>query len=150
MPFAHTRALHKNREKTGYCFVMLSGILFGTMPLLTKTAFSYGWNAYTAAFGRFFFGAIISLLAAVILPGTSLRLERKQLQKILPLSLIYAANPVLLYNSYRYVSSGLASTLQFTYPVIVMLMMALLFHSRPQKKQIVCVVLCALGILLLY
>ena len=118
--------------------------------LLTKTAFSYGWNAYTAAFGRFFFGAIISILAAAILPGTSLRLGRKQLQKLLPLSLIYAANPVLLYHSYRYVSSGLASTLHFTYPVIVMLMMALLFHSRPQKKQIVCVILCALGILLLY
>ena len=45
-------------EAEGVICALISGILFGTMPLMAKTAYSLGSNAYTVAFGRFFTGAV--------------------------------------------------------------------------------------------
>ena len=50
--------------------VILSAVLFGTMPLMAKRAFALGSNAYTTAFGRFVTVAVIAglvILLAVIL-----------------------------------------------------------------------------------
>ena len=130
--------------------VILSAILFGTMPLMAKRAFALGSNAYTTAFGRFATGAVIAGLVILLHPKQTIRFSKKQFRALLLLSLFYAATPVLLYSSYQSIDSGLASTLHFTYPVAVMLLSALLFRERVGKRELVCAVLCMAGILLLY
>lgn len=130
--------------------VILSAVLFGTMPLMAKSAFALGSNAYTTAFGRFASGALVAFLLIVILPKQTLRIGLAQFRSLTVLSLFYATTPVLLYSSYQSIDSGLASTLHFTYPVAVMLLSALLFHERIGKKELLCAVLCMGGILLLY
>lgn len=130
--------------------VILSAVLFGTMPLMAKSAFALGSNAYTTAFGRFASGALVALLMILILPKQTLRIDLAQFRSLTVLSLFYAATPVLLYSSYQSIDSGLASTLHFTYPVAVMLLSALLFHERIGKKELLCAALCMGGILLLY
>lgn len=134
----------------GSLYIILSGLLFGLMPLITKYAYSHGSNAYTAAFGRFLFGSAILFIVIMIKPGCSVRTNRTQLVKILGISVFYAFTPVMLYSSYNYISSGLATTLHFTYPVAVIIIMAVFFRSKLGKKQIVCTLLCAVGIVLLY
>lgn len=138
-----------NKRNMGALYVVASAVLFGLMPLFTKTAYQYGSNAYSAAFGRFFFGSLILLAIILIKPGTRLRLERKQLLRIFELSLLYAAMPVLLYESYNYLNSSLATTLHFTYPVIVIVIMTLFFGNKINLKQIICTALCAAGIVLM-
>ena len=132
----------------GALYVIASAVLFGLMPLFTKTAYQYGSNAYSAAFGRFFFGSLI-LLVIILIKRTRLRLERRQLLRILGLSLLYAAMPVLLYESYNYLNSGLATTLHFTYPVIVIVIMTLFFGNKINLKQMICTALCVAGIVLM-
>ena len=68
--------------------VILSAVLFGTMPLMAKQAFTLGSNAYTTAFGRFATGAVIAglviLLAVILLAVILLALPvEKQIYKIL-------------------------------------------------------------------
>ena len=46
--------------------VILSAVLFGTMPLMAKRAFALGSNAYTTAFGRFATGAVIAGLVILL------------------------------------------------------------------------------------
>ena len=53
-------------EAEGVICALISGILFGTMPLMAKTAYALGSNAYTVAFGRFFTGAVVSGVAKVV------------------------------------------------------------------------------------
>lgn len=137
-----------NKRNWGAFYVIGSAVLFGLMPLFTKTAYQYGSNAYSAAFGRFFFGSLI-LLAVILIKRTGLRLKRRQLLRIFELSLLYAAMPVLLYESYNYLNSGLATTLHFTYPVIVIVIMTLFFGNKINIKQIICTVLCAVGMILM-
>ena len=67
--------------------VILSAVLFGTMPLMAKQAFTLGSNAYTTAFGRFATGAVIAglllILLAVILLGLPVekQIYKKQIAK---------------------------------------------------------------------
>lgn len=56
--------------------------------------------------------------------------------------------PILLFSSYRYLASGMATVFHFAYPVIVVLG-GLVLRERVQKKALFCAVLCSLGILLL-
>ena len=138
------------KTRLGAVYVILSAVLFGTMPLLARIAYAHGSNAYTVAFGRFFFGSILLGIAAALAPDCRIRLEKGQLPALLKLSVPYALVPILLYVSYNYIDSGMATTLHFTYPVAVMLIMALFCKARLDAKQIVCAVLCVGGMALLY
>ena len=131
-------------------FAILSAVFFGTVPLFTKTAYAYGCNAYTVAFGRFLVGALGSGVIITLLPNTSFRVTRSELRKLAGLSVFYAATPVLLYEAYRGISTGFATTLHFTYPIIVMMIGAAAFRNRLHARQIICLFICIAGITCFY
>ena len=128
---------------------IISGILFGTMPLMAKSAYALGSNAYTVAFGRFSTGALFSGIILLVRFGTVFKVSRKQLIKIAVLSIFFSAMPCMLYGSYRYIDSGLATTLHFTYPIIVMLISVLVFKTKFSGRSVLCLLMCAAGILCL-
>ena len=139
-----------SKQISGMIFIIISGILFGTMPLMAKTAYALGSNAFTVSFGRFVTGTVFSGLVVLIRYGSIFAITRKQLAHIGFLSIFFSALPCLLYASYQYIDSGLATTLHFTYPVIVTLISALVFRTKIGKINIICVVLCMAGVLLMY
>lgn len=137
------------KKQAGSFYVILSAILFGTMPLLARIAYAHGSNAYTVAFGRFLFGSIVLGLVIFLLPGCSIKVSRKQLAELFKLSVSYALMPILLYTSYNYIGSGMATTLHFTYPVAVMLIMVFFCKQKLERRQVLCAVLCLFGLALL-
>ena len=137
------------KKQLGSLYVILSAVLFGTMPLLAKVAYAHGSNAYTVAFSRFLLGSAILGLVTVILPGCSVKVSRRQLLEVFKLSVAYALMPIMLYTSYNYIGGGLATTLHFTYPVAVIVIMAVFCKRKPDAKQVVCTVLCLAGLVLL-
>jgi len=137
-------------RRFGMVFAILSAVLFGSMPLFSKIAYAYGCNAYTVAFGRFLVGALGSGIVVTILPDISFRVTRPEFHKLAGLSVFYAATPVLLYEAYRGISTGLATTLHFTYPVIVMMIGTVAFHNRLHARQIICLFICVAGIACFY
>lgn len=139
-----------SKQISGMIFTIISGILFGTMPLMAKAAYALGSNAFTVSFGRFVTGTVFSGLVVLLRYGSIFAISRKQLAHIGFLSIFFSALPCLLYASYQYIDSGLATTLHFTYPVIVTLIYALVFRTKIGKINILCVVLCMAGVLLMY
>ncbi|MDO4553572.1 MAG: DMT family transporter, partial [Lachnospiraceae bacterium] len=85
-----------------------------------------------------------------ILTKYKVRVSWVQMKGLIGLSFVYALIPILLYSSYTYIDSGLATTLHFTYPAAVVLILALLFREHITKRQIVCIGICMIGIFLLY
>ncbi len=85
----------------GMTCVILSAILFGLMPFFTKTAYGYGSNAYTVAFGRFFFGSLMLGTILSIYPKQHIIVQRKNWGDILWMGIFYAATPLLLFQSYN-------------------------------------------------
>ena len=57
--------------------------------------------------------------------------------------------PTLLFSSYRYLASGMATVFHFAYPVIVVLG-GFLLREKVKKSALFCALLCSLGILLLF
>ena len=137
------------KKQFGSLCVILSAVLFGTMPLLAKVAYAHGSNAYTVAFGRFLFGSMILGTVITLMPGHTVKINKYQFLELFKLSVSYALMPVLLYSSYNYIDSGMATTLHFTYPVAVMLIMVLFCKKKLERKQIVCAALCLVGLALL-
>lgn len=134
----------------GSLCVILSAILFGMMPLLTKITYTFGCNAYMAAAGRFLFGAIGIFFIIPIVPTVSFRISVSDCLHIFLLSIPFSITTLLLYGSYHSIGSGLATTLHFTYPVIVMVLHTLVFHTKIQVRQLICLFICTAGILCLY
>ncbi len=138
------------KNQTGVIYVILSAILFGTMPLLARIAYAHGSNAYTVAFGRFLFGSIVLGVVTLFVPDCAVKISKSQFLTLVKLSAPYALMPILLYGSYTYIDSGMATTLHFTYPIAVMLIMVVFCKTRLDAKQIICAVLCVGGMALLY
>ena len=140
--------MNRLSERQGAALVIASAILFGLMPLLAKIAYSYGCNVYTVVLGRFSFGALASTLFFLARDGKLPLVSGQQFRKLLLLSVFYTVTPILLYSSYQSVSTGLATTLHFTYPVTVMVLNVVFFHNRLDRRQLLCLALCAGGLAL--
>lgn len=136
-------------EMEGMLCVLVSGILFGTMPLMTRAAYSLGSNALTTAFGRFLTGAVFSGLLLLPQYKTVFSLRRGQILSLAALSVFFSAMPCLLYASYQYIHSGLATTLHFTYPAAVMVLSCFVSGARARRRDLACILMCLSGILLL-
>ena len=141
--------MKENREALGIVCVIASAVLFGLMPLMARIAYAGGSNPYTVAFGRFLFGSAGLFVVICALPGVSIRLPLFKIRAIAILSFFYALMPVLLYSSYTMISSGLATTLHFTYPVVVMSILTVVYRKPPSSRQMISAALCVLGILVL-
>ena len=140
----------EKKNLAGAACLIAATVLYGIMPLLSKTAYRYGSNGNTAAFFRFLSCTVILGILVAVMPHLYFRVPRKAILEILLLSVFYGVTPVLLFSSYEYIGSGLASTLHFIYPVMVMLVTGLFFHSGFQKLHLFCIVLCMAGILCFY
>lgn len=139
-----------NKKQVGVISAIASAVLFGTMPLATKIAFAYGENSYMASLGRFFWGSVSLLIMIQFTPNKKIILEKQKMIAILKMSLFYAATPVFLYLSYNYIGSGMATSLHFTYPITVVLILFFCYKEKIDKKQIGCLILCIAGIGMLY
>ncbi|MDO5561109.1 MAG: DMT family transporter [Oscillospiraceae bacterium] len=141
---------NNKNENLGSLLVILSAIAFGLMPLVTKIAYSHGCNAYSAAFWRFIFaGLILSGIIAVV-PGYHIRVRFCELRKIFLLSIPFSLTCLLLYTSYNYIGCGLATTLHFTYPASVIIIMLVFFRQKPSLRQTACTIACIAGVIALY
>jgi drug/metabolite transporter (DMT)-like permease len=77
----------------------------------------------------------------------SLKLTRKQVKSIITLAVVGGALPiVLLYLSYNYIPTGLATTLHFIYPLVIVLVSAILYHERMARVTLCSVLLVTIGI----
>lgn len=119
-----------SRKMKGTLAVILSGIMFGLMPITAKFIYASGSNPLTLTLHRFFF-SMPFLWIVMRIKGEPVGLPRKQdLPKLFMVSSGIIATPILLYLSYSYISTGLGTTLHFVYPVLVLLGGAIFFKQR--------------------
>ncbi|MBD5646979.1 MAG: DMT family transporter [Desulfovibrio sp.] len=113
----------------GFLYGLLSSAAFGLIPLFSLPLLRAGLSVQTALAYRF------SIAALVLWPLLRLRGERFALRgidlcKLAALSLAYMVAVLFFFESFYYLPSGIAATIQFLYPVMVMLIMIAFFHER--------------------
>ncbi|MDE5879138.1 MAG: DMT family transporter, partial [Desulfovibrio sp.] len=113
----------------GFLYGLLSSAAFGLIPLFSLPLLRAGISVQTALAYRF------TIAALVLWPLLRLRGERFALRgidvcKLAGLSLAYMVAVLFFFESFYYLPSGIAATIQFLYPVMVMLIMIAFFHER--------------------
>lgn len=134
-----------NRIK-GVIYALLSSAAFGLMPIFAKFMYNDGLNTPTVLSLRFLLAAIM-LLIYFLIKRIDLKVNRTQL---LLLSLIgalgYTSTGLGLFYSYNYISVGLATTMHFVYPAVVMGLNYLVYKEGFTKYKLTALLLSAAGV----
>lgn len=132
----------------GFIYLMLSAVFFGTMPLWTKTACAGGTDTGSVLFFRFFL-PIVPLFIYLKAKKITMKITTKEGCQIILLAVCgYGITAMLLFLSYNYIPSGMATVIHFCYPVFVLLGSVVFLKKKVSALKAVCVLLCVGGILL--
>lgn len=130
----------------GKLFLVLSAFFYGILPVFASVAYRGGINGVTLSFLRSFISVPV-LYAMIRADKKSLHLTRKQVYDVIKLSVIGGALPiVLLYLSYNFISTGLATTLHFVYPLVIVLLSAIIYREKMSRTTLCSVLLVTVGI----
>ncbi|MBD5538458.1 MAG: DMT family transporter [Desulfovibrio sp.] len=113
----------------GFLYGLLSSAAFGLIPLFSLPLLRAGISVQTALAYRFTIAALV-LWPLLRLRGERFALRGIDLCKLAALSLAYMLAVLLFFESFYHLPSGIAATIQFLYPVMVMLIMIAFFHER--------------------
>ena len=109
----------------GYPAGIITGITYGLNPLFGIPLMNNGASTESILFFRYGF-AVLILGATLLIGKQKFKVSWKQTGILLILGLLYTASSIFLFEAYKYIPSGLATTLIFLYPVIVALIMVFL------------------------
>ncbi len=109
----------------GYPAGIITGITYGLNPLFAMPLMKAGASIESILFFRYAI-AVLCLGAFLLIGRQSFKTSWKQFGVLLVLGLLYTASSVFLFEAYKYIPSGLATTLIFLYPVLVALIMVFL------------------------
>ena len=132
----------------GYLLAALAAAAYGTNPAFAVPLYGQGMNPNTVLLFRYLMG--LPLLAAIMAcRGVSFKLNSKQIIPIAILGILMAFSSLTLFESYKYMNSGVASTLLFVYPVLVAIIMIIFYHEKFKISVALCLIIMAGGLILL-
>ena len=138
----------KPTEIKGYALAALAAAAYGTNPAFAIPLYEQGMNPNSVLFFRYLFG--IPLIALVMTArGVPFRLSREEIGPTAILGILMAFSSLALFESYKYINSGIASTLLFVYPVMVAVMMIFFFHEKMRMSVVLCLLIMSIGLILL-
>lgn len=109
----------------GYPAGIITGITYGLNPLFAIPLMVQGAAIESILFFRYAI-AVLVLGCYLLIRRGFVKLSMQQVGVLLALGVLYTMSSLLLFESYQYIASGLATTLVFLYPVIVALIMVFL------------------------
>lgn len=102
----------------GVLYAVVSSATFGLIPLFSIPLLHAGMASPTILFYRMLLSAAIMAAVALLLKR-NFRISRRDFGVLAGLSLMYAATSLGLLRSYDYIPSGVATTVNFLYPLVV-------------------------------
>lgn len=144
--------MKKNKLFFGYVMVILSAVIFGLMPLMTKVIRGDGANSMTIVLLR----NLLSLPVLAILAfaqSKTLKIPVKALPSMACAALMGCClTPIFLYSSYEYLSANdsVATVFHFVYPAVVVLGGWVFLKEKINKGVLLSLLLCIVGICLFY
>ncbi len=113
----------------GFIFGIATSVTFGLIPLFTLPLMQAGMAFDSIIFYRFLF-ATLALAGMMKIHHESFRIEKQDLPVLLVLAVFYTMSSLFLLWGYGYMGAGVATTIHFTYPVFVTLLMLFLFREK--------------------
>lgn len=127
---------------------MMSSMTFGMIPLFTKPAQDAGIGTFSIIVYRFIF-ASIAMYIIMLFKRCNFRITVMEFLKIIGLAVLNLVSAITLFYGYYHLSSGAATTIQFSYPIFTCLIMVIFYGERIYWKTILAIILAVGGVALL-
>ena len=138
----------RNHDKlAGYAAGIAAGVSYGLNPLFGKPLLEGGAGVPTMLFFRYLISTVL-LGAWMLLRRESFRVSARELRLLVLLGVLFSFSSIFLFESYKYIPSGLATTVVYLYPVFVAVTM-LFFKVRPSWQVWTSIAATLAGVVLL-
>ena len=126
--------LHAEMEKRrnirwGYLAGIISGITYGMNPLFGVLVINKGLDVNSLLFYRYGVATLL-MLAYMLLAKRQIRISGKQLGLMTILGVLFTGCSITLFEAYKYIPSGIATSILYVYPIMVALIM-MFFRQFP-------------------
>ncbi|MCQ4912998.1 DMT family transporter [Bacteroides nordii] len=132
----------------GFLYGLLSSASFGLIPMFTIPAMQQGMQFESILLYRFAF-ATLALGVILLIDGQSFRINHRDIPSLLLLAFFYLISAVFLFWGYKFMASGIATTLHFMYPVLTTLIMMLFFREKKSIWRFIAIALAVVGVFFL-
>lgn len=139
----------KKYKTRGFINGILSAISYGTNPLFALPMYKLGMSINSILFYRYLFATIIYGVYLKLFKKVSLKLSLKEFLCIVFMAILFALSSVTLFESFKYLDSGIACTILFIYPIIVALISTIFFKEKLTKTSICSMLIALNGIFML-
>lgn len=146
----------KNASFVGVGVALLAAICYGFIPYFTLPIkevaelpeVSQFMSDPSILFYRFGFAALLIGLCMLVM-RKDFRVTRGEVVTLIYLAFISDGSALFLIDGYNYMSSGVATTLHFMYPVVTALIMMTFYHEARQLSTISAIVMAVAGVAIL-
>ncbi len=136
------------RNFKGIIYAVVSSATFGLIPLFSIPLLQAGMASPAILFYRMLLSAAMMGLVALV-THRNLRISGRDAAVLGLLAVMYAATSLGLLRSYDYIPSGVATTVNFLYPLVVAIVMALFFREHSSVWIVVAIFISLVGVALL-
>lgn len=129
----------------GFLYGIISSASFGLIPLFAIPAMQHGMDFMNVISYRFLF-ATISLAVLLKIRKVSFGIQKSDLPMLLLLSFFYIISSVFLLWGYKFMPSGVATTIHFMYPVVTTVIMMLFFREKNSVARSLAILMAIAGV----
>lgn len=133
----------------GLFYASLSSASFGFSPLFSLTLIAAGLTNFDVLSYRWFVAAVVLVIYALCKKKTLRLTSFDETWKVILLSALRAITSITLLVGYANIASGIASTINFMYPVIVALCMMIFYGEDRSWINVVAIFLSIFGVYLM-
>lgn len=138
-----------NIKAKGYLLGAIAAATYGMNPLFALPLYKDGLDTDSVLFFRYLFALpILGLMLKA--RGRSFHVGAREIPLLAMFGLLFSISSLTLFESYKYMDAGIASTLLFVYPIMVAMIMAFFYGERLSLLTIGCIATAMCGICLLY
>lgn len=137
-----------NAKFIGYLCGILAAAFYGLNPLFALPLYAQGMDAISVLFFRYVL-SVPMLAIPMLVQHIDFRLTRGEAAQLTVLGVLMVMSSLLLYEAYRFMDAGIASTILFLYPIITAVLMAFVFHERVSWLVWGCLLLATVGVFVL-
>lgn len=132
----------------GYLLGALAAVSYGTNPLFAVPLYNIGLTVGSVLFYRYVVATIL-LGLVMYFRGFSFRLTGRQTLLMILQGTLFALSSVGLFEAYKYMDVGIASTMLFVEPVIIALILWIFYRQRISVGTMVAILLSLGGMFFL-
>lgn len=130
----------------GFAFAAIAASSYGTNPIFAIPLYGEGIDVWSVLVLRYAAAVLIMGLMVLLRHPHQLIMSVRGYLAALLMGLLMVGSSATLFESYRYLSAGIASTLLFFYPVMVAVIMAVGYKERLSRRSWLCLGVALLGV----